>query len=289
MSTPGCYLGMPFWGFKDWVGVLYRPGSRPVDYLEQYASVFNAVEGNTTFYSLPSPDTVARWREQTPESFRFAFKFPREVTHDLALEGAGPTVAAFLSAMAPLGPRLGPFMIQLPAAFGPSRMNRLDTFLSELPAEFEYAVELRHPAFCDGTGEVRVNELLAERACDRVLMDTRAMRSGDPGHPDVMEAAHAKPDLPVHATVTHHTPLVRFVGHPDPAPNEAWLLRWRDRLADWMGEGRRPYFFVHVPNNVHSPGLARRLYALLGEKVALSGLPPFPGETEDAGGQLKLL
>lgn len=277
------------WGLKDWVGTLYRPGTAPADFLEQYASVFNAVEGNTTFYSLPAEETVARWAEQTSEAFRFAFKFPREVTHDRGLVECGPLVAAFLARLEPLGPRLGPFMIQLPAAFGPSRIDALDGFLADLPPDFEYAVELRHPAFCDGGGEARVNELLGERACDRVLMDTRAMRAGDPHHPDVVRAAHDKPDLPVHATVTHHTPFVRFVGHPDPIPNEVWLARWCERLVGWMQQGRTPYFFAHVPDNVHAPALARRLHEHLRAQLQLDPLPDFPGETEDAGGQLKLL
>lgn len=289
MSILGYHLGMPLWGFKDWLGVLYRTGSGAADFLQQYATVFNAVEGNTTFYSLPSPDTVARWGEVTPASFRFAFKMPREITHDRALDGVGRETAELLRAIEPLGERVGPVMIQLPATFGPSLLARLDAYLGRLPDAFRYAVELRHPAFCSGEGEQRVNEVLAARGADRVLMDTRAMRSGDPGHPDVVEAAHAKPALPVHAVVTADTPIVRFVGHPEPEVNVAWLQRWSERLAGWLADGRRPYFFVHVPNNVHAPGLARRFHELLRRRVDVGSLPPFPGETEDAGGQLKLL
>ncbi|HKK51291.1 MAG TPA: DUF72 domain-containing protein, partial [Myxococcota bacterium] len=47
-------LGMPFWGFAGWQGSLYARDSRPADHLAQYARVFNAVEGNTTFYATPS-------------------------------------------------------------------------------------------------------------------------------------------------------------------------------------------------------------------------------------------
>lgn len=289
MSIHAYHLGMPLWGFKDWVGSLYRPGSRPAEFLRQYASVFNAVEGNTTFYSLPSAETVARWREATPASFRFAFKLPREITHDRALDGAGRATADFLHAIAPLEERVGPLMIQLPATFGPSLLGRLDAYLARLPDAFRYAVELRHPAFCSGEGELRVNAVLTERGIDRVIMDTRPMRSGDPGHPDVATAAHAKPDLPVHAVVTAGTPFVRLVGHPDPDVNVPWMERWSERVARWIDEGSRPYFFVHVPNNVHAPGLARRFHELLARRADVGRLPPFPGESEDAGGQLKLL
>ena len=72
--TPPYRLGCPFWGCKDWVGSLYSRDARPADYLRQYASVFSAVEGNTTFYSTPSADTVQRWIAATPEHFQFCFK-----------------------------------------------------------------------------------------------------------------------------------------------------------------------------------------------------------------------
>lgn len=54
------YLGCPLWGHGGWAGRFYTAGARPADFLRQYATVFNAVEGNTTFYSLPSADAVGR-------------------------------------------------------------------------------------------------------------------------------------------------------------------------------------------------------------------------------------
>lgn len=289
MAIERYYLGMPFWGLKDWVGNLYADGTRPADFLEQYAQVFNAVEGNTTFYHLPDAATVQRWKDQTPESFRFSFKFPQEVTHKLALRNAGAIVATFLRTLAPLGTRLGPFMLQLPPRFGPSQLGQLDQFLSELPDGLPVAVELRHPALCAGEGERRANDLMAGHGVDRVLMDTRPMRSGDPSHRDVVEAAHQKPDLPVHRVVTGNTPFARVVGHPDPIVNEPWLQRWAMHLAEWIEEGRTPYFYAHVPNNLHAPPMARRLHALIGEHTGVGTLPEFPGEMREADGQMRLL
>ncbi len=70
------HLGCPFWSFGDWNGRLYTPDARPADRLAQYARVFNAVEGNTTFWSAPSAESVRRWRDAVDESFRFCFKLP---------------------------------------------------------------------------------------------------------------------------------------------------------------------------------------------------------------------
>ena len=123
MALTSLHLGCPSWGFKPWRGNLYRRNAQPAEYLEQYASVFNAVEGNTTFYSLPPADAVERWGESVPSSFRFCFKLPREITHDRGLRDAGGEAILFLRRMEPLGERLGPFMIQLPASLGPRRIN----------------------------------------------------------------------------------------------------------------------------------------------------------------------
>ena len=95
----GYYLGCSIWGNKDWVGELFTKDAKTKDFLQQYASVFNTVEGNTTFYGLPSEATVARWREETSEGFRFAFKFSRAISHEkrlvnAELETAGQDVVA---------------------------------------------------------------------------------------------------------------------------------------------------------------------------------------------------
>lgn len=163
MTIEGYYLGCPMWGFQGWVGSRYRRGTRARDFLAEYAAVFNAVEGNTTFYSVPSPETMARWREATPASFRFCFKLPQTVTHRFGLVGAGEETAAFLRRMAPLGEGLGPFMIQLPPAFGPDRLAVLDRFLRSLPGDLIFAVELRHRSFYVSETLREVDDLLAER------------------------------------------------------------------------------------------------------------------------------
>ncbi len=282
----GYYLGLPAWGLKEWAGTLYRRGSRPGDYLRQYAEVFNAVEGNTTFYSLPSPETVARWKEATPVSFRFCFKFPREISHWQGLRNAGAKTGDFLARMAPLGERLGPFMLQLPPGFGPDRAGLLERFLRALPPDFRYAVELRHPGFFASEDALRRADALLEAAgCERVILDTRPLRSGDAGHPAVAGAQHRKPDLPVTDTALGRHPLVRFIGYPDAAVNRPWLEKWSATLSRWMAEGRAPYFFAHCPDNAPMPSFARELHALLSRSADAGEMPAWPGE----GGQLSLL
>lgn len=290
MAIDGYYLGCPSWGMKEWAGHLYAAKARAQDYLAQYSRVFNAVEGNTTFYSVPPEDSVERWRQSTPPGFRFSFKLPRAVTHELELEGGEHPAAEFLARMAPLGERLGPFMIQLPPSFGPDRLAVLDFFLRSLPDGFHFAVELRHRGFYDSEEAMqRANDLLALHGAERVMLDTRAMRSGDPAHADVLAARRQKPHLPVEPIALGPHPVLRFVGHPDDQVNVPWMERWRATLVRWIRHGRRPYVFVHCPNDFHSPRLARRFHELLAEEVDVGTMPPWPGEEEVAEeGQLSL-
>src|SRR5919199_3497688 len=75
-------LGGQGWSEPDWQGVFYPRGLKPADRLAAYASAFDFVEIDSTFYAAPAPRTVEAWRERTPENFRFAAKVPQRITHD---------------------------------------------------------------------------------------------------------------------------------------------------------------------------------------------------------------
>ncbi|MCA9623495.1 MAG: DUF72 domain-containing protein, partial [Myxococcales bacterium] len=221
-------LGCPAWGLKSWSGRLFDPATPASDYLRCYAQVFNAVEGNTTFYALPKPETVARWCEDTPEDFTFCFKFPSVISHELGLAHAAKETATFLDRIAPLGPRLGPLMLQLPASFAPDHLPTLARYLEGLPSSCEVAVELRHRGFFrPGEAEKRVEGLFARRGVGWVTMDTRGLFAADRADKHVSATQRKKPQLPVRPRHTGQRPVVRFVPHPDWAHNvplvEPWL------------------------------------------------------------------
>ncbi|MEO0972746.1 MAG: DUF72 domain-containing protein [Pseudomonadota bacterium] len=282
-------LGCPLWSLADWEGQLYRAGSTSGDYLAQYASVFSAVEGNTTFYAVPAKETVARWLGQVPEGFRFCFKFPRTISHEHRLHRAEHACREFLDRLRPLQSRLGPLMLQLPASFGPPSVPVLLDFLDALPTDFTYAVELRQRRFFeDDALSDRLDEVLRERHVERIMLDSRPLRSGDAGHPDVLTAAHEKPDLPVRVQALSTSPLVRLITHPDVKVTAPWLDRWADVVLRWMTDGLRPLLFIHCPNNVHSPLFARTFHQRLAVKAAALGvdvgtLSLFPGESGPPG------
>lgn len=275
----GWRLGLPQWRERAWVGSVYSTGGAPERWLAEYARRFGAVEGNSTFYALPKAVTVAAWAEQAPDSLRFCFKLPRDITHERGLAGVTAESDAFFRLMAPLGERLGPFMIQLPATFGPQALPLLQRFLLALPGEFEYAVEVRHGAFFEGgEAEQGLNELLMERGINRVSFDSRALFAQPARDASEAEAQQRKPRLPVRAVATGPSPIVRFVASNSWAASADFWRAWRRPLQRWLEEGRRPYLFIHAADNTLAPAHA------LEAQLLLEGLPGWhePEPLQDA-------
>jgi uncharacterized protein YecE (DUF72 family) len=280
MAAPGLHLGLPMWANPAWRGGFYPPHGGG---LAEYARVFSAVEGNTTFYSgAPRPETLAAWAAQAPAGFRFCFKLPARLTHERRLLGVVAEVEAFLAALGPLHDRLGPVMVQLPRDFGVEELSQLDSLLRDWPAGIPCAVEVRHREFFHkGAAERALNRLLISHGVDRVMLDVRPLFGGpDVGHPGLRKAMEEKPKRPLHVLSTAACPLVRFIGHLDLATNERYFEAWVERLSLWIKQGKTPFLFVHTPDNRQAPMLARRLHARLAEAIDLAPLAPFAGENQ---------
>lgn len=273
------------WAKQAWRGTLYPPHGGNAGLLEEYARVFSTVEGNTTFYSgAPRAETVATWARQAPADFRFCFKLPAALTHQRRLAGVAADVDGFLEALAPLRDRLGPVMVQLPRDFGADELPQLEGLLSRWPTGIPCAVEVRHREFFHkGTAEIALNRLLITHGADRVMLDVRPLFSTPAGdHPGLLKAQGEKPKRPLHVLSTGGRPLVRFIGHVDPAINERYFQPWIERLALWIKQGKTPFLLVHTPDNRGAPELARRLHSRLAEHCSLPPLPGFPGERQEA-------
>ena len=267
------YLGCPSWSENAWREGLYPQNARPTDFLSLYAQVFNAVEGNTTFYARPAPTTVQRWAQSTPEHFRLTAKFPRDISHGGDLREQLHAAEDFLQLLQPLGVRVAPFWLQLPASFGPQRLTELVSFIDALQRPL--AVEVRHPEFfARGDAERLLNRLLMDRGVERICLDPRALFSCDSSDPAVRRAQAKKPRVPPRPAAFTQCPQVRFIGRPELEANDPYLLPWVEKVAGWIEEGRTPYMFLHTPDNHRAPELARRFHQQLSER--LPGLPQLP-------------
>jgi len=87
-------------------------------HLERYASVFNVVEINTSFYRPHRRATYERWAASVPDDFAFAVKLPKAITHEARLVVDAEPIERFLEETAGLGGKRGPILIQLPPSLG---------------------------------------------------------------------------------------------------------------------------------------------------------------------------
>ena len=281
-------IGLPMWYQPQWCGQWLPPGASSSSALTDYAGVFGTIEGNTTFYALPSEERARQWLAQVPEHFRFSFKIPKQISHAeqplLALQQYQNVLIRFVQMMAP---RTGVLMLQLPASFHAHRTDELLRVLDCLRAfvPVPLAVECRHISFFDKReGEQRLLRGLADREVNRVVFDSRGLFADESDAPEVHEARQKKPRMPVHPIATGQNPVVRFIGSKDWQSNERWLMQWQSKLCEWLNEGREPYVFLHTAGNGDVPGFASWVMEQWG--VAL---PPWAYEqqrTEDLFGRL---
>src|SRR6266567_5004298 len=169
---------------------------------------------NPPFYATPNAETVARWRVETPSTFRFCFKIPRAISHEPRLDTAKTQLMAFLERMRALQERLGPMFLQLPPSFGPAELPQLEAFLQFWPGDVRLAVEVRHPEFYTEQHASTLNNLLRQYNAARVMMDTRPIRMGAAKEQALLQARERKPDLPLQVAITTDFTFVRYIGNP---------------------------------------------------------------------------
>jgi uncharacterized protein YecE (DUF72 family) len=140
-------IGCSGWNYAHWRERVYPKGVPQRRWLEHYATLFDTVEVNNTFYRLPKRESVAAWVEQTPPDFLFAVKASRFLTHMKRLTDMGQGVERFYERIEPLAasPKLGPVLWQLPETFHRDD-ERLAFALERLPPG-RHCFEFRHPSW----------------------------------------------------------------------------------------------------------------------------------------------
>lgn len=267
------YLGCPVWSYKGWIGKFFPKHAPASEFLRLYSQKLNCVEGNTTFYATPSPDTIVRWCQETPETFRFCPKISRSISHAARLDASKSELLTFVERMRGLCTRLGPMFLQLPPNFAPTHLSQLQTFLDFWPQDLRLAVEVRHPDYYVKPHEQNLNTLLTQYHVARVMMDTRPIRVGPASEQQMLQARERKPDLPVHLARTTDFIFLRYIGHPRMEMNEPFLDQWAPRLAEWYKQGETLYVFCHCPFEEHSPDICVELYRRVNKFVPLAPLP----------------
>lgn len=176
--------GTSSWSEASWKGVFYPEGLPAGEQLSYYATQFDTVEADVTYYRVPDARLVGGWERKLPADFRLAAKFPRSIVHGgeqatpdpskvLVPTAVGEDLERFLAHMSLLGPKCGPLVLQFPyfnqKVFRSAEpfLERLAAFLDGLPQSFRYGVEVRNKSWIDE----RLCGLLRERNVALVWVD----------------------------------------------------------------------------------------------------------------------
>ncbi len=270
-------IGLPAWAYSGWNNTYFNTSPTA---LASYASVFNTVEGNTTFYHVPDEKSVSNWLESVAgHEFKFCFKFPKSVTH--LNKPNLHELELFIRRISPLTDHIGPFLLQFPSTVGPNEISRIDSILENIPEHFRTAIEVRNEDFF--THPELLEPTIEKYKLGRVIMDTRSVFNGDRNHPEVLAALHQKPDLPVPGQVYNGLMMIRLLLHPDLASNEKYIDQWATRTARALNSDCQCYMMIHCPNNQHCPELALQFHNSVRRKlqqsdstIELPTLAPWP-------------
>lgn len=236
-------VGTSGWNYRDWPGIFYPESLKSRDYLSYYASHFDTVELNYSFYHLPRPETYRSWAAQTPAEFEFAVKASRAITHIRRLKNVKDAWLKFLGNAGELGPKLGPVLLQLPPSFR-ADLVLLREFLDLTPPSApRLAFEFRHASwFTDAAAG-----LLREREAALVI----AQSSRYPQAP--LDAATGFVYLRFHGPE-------RLFGS---SYSEAQLRTWAARVRGWLSTGRDVYAYFNNDFQGYALDNARTLGAMV--------------------------
>ncbi len=231
------YIGCAKWNRQD-LKNFYPRGTK--DELQYYASQFNCIELNATFYRIFPAEQYEKWYDKTPENFRFFPKITNEISHLRRLnDHIYPTIDRYLEVTSGLKEKLGTVFLQMHNNFAPKNWDRVVKFVEYWPKEFALAMEFRHTDWFNDEGASReLYHLLEENGIANVLVDTAGRR-------DLM-----------HMRLTNNEAFVRYVGANHPSDYDR-LDDWIVRLKSWYDQGlRNLHFFVHQNLELESPLLS---------------------------------
>lgn len=231
-------VGTSGFSYDEWIGTFYPEDLPKKKMLEHYASQFQAVEINNTFYRLPSAKLLGDWKARVPQAFQFCLKMAQKVTHfgRLKVEGpVGDAVRYFFETKKVLAESAGPTLVQLPPNLKktPEHVERLGRFFEIVPKEEPLVMEFGSDTWLDE----EVYAMLRTRGASLCVVD-------DDKHPQ---------DLLRTASFGYFR--LRRVEYTDEA-----LAAWKQRIE--KGGYEQAYVFFKHEDEGTGPKLAKRFLAL---------------------------
>ncbi len=248
------YVGCAKWNKAD-LKNFYPKGTK--DELGYYSSQFNCIELNATFYRLFPATQFEKWRETTPDGFKFFPKLGQDISHWARLKDTEEKVEEFVSRASHLQDKLGVPFLQMHNNFGPKDFDRVKAFVENWHYDIPLAIEFRKTDwYNDAKISAELYELLESNKIANVLVDTAGRR-------DLM-----------HMRLTTPTAFVRYVG-ANHASDYNRLDDWVKRIAVWKKQGLKElYFFVHQNIEKESPMLSAYFIKKLNKKIGTNLVVP---------------
>jgi uncharacterized protein YecE (DUF72 family) len=165
------YIGTSGWLYDHWKGVFYPAEIKKNNWFNHYISCFSTVEINATFYRKFKDETFIRWKNISPDDFRFVLKVPRIITHVKKLVDVKKEISEFCRQAGFLENKLGCLLLQLPP-FIPYQPELLHDTLNSFEKEISVAVEFRNESWMISNSE----ELLKKQGAIYCNSDSPAIR-----------------------------------------------------------------------------------------------------------------
>lgn len=210
-------IGTSGWNYPDFREGFYGDLAQK-DWLGYYATRFNAVEVNATFYHQQRKSAFEHWNAQTPDDFVFAIKGHRFLTHMKRLNEPAQPLEKSRESAAGLAGKLAVVIWQMPRSLRKD-IPRLEGFAEALSTwkEARHAMEFRHPSWFDD----EVAACLSRHRIANCLSDAA--------------------DWPMWEAVTTDLVYIRLHGHVQTYASQYGaeeLAIWAARMRHWQGQGR---------------------------------------------------
>lgn len=226
------HIGTSGWSYKHWKEDFYPKGLKQTEWLAFYVKSFDVTEINTSFYRLPTEETVVNWIKKVPKKFLFCPKMSRFLTHMRKLNDPEEPLERFFGVFKPMKKQMGPVLVQLPrmVKFKYDVADYFFKLLKRSYRDYEFVLEVRHPTWLEKDGL----NLLAKYEIGLVIS-----QSGD--------------RFPYTEMVTARNIYVRFHG-PEALYASSYsdedLKYFAKKFRKWVKKGHEIWAFFN--NDIHS-------------------------------------
>ena len=239
-KNPKIYIGCAKWGRKEWIGKIYPKGTKDAQFLDEYVKHYNSIELNASHYKLYNTGDIKKWAGKTKDSdFLFCPKVYQGISHFGNLKDKQFLTDSFLEGVTAFEKNLGPIFLQVSDKFGPKRKEELYEYLSLLPKDVSFFLEVRH---ADWFTAPHLNDLLLhlkKLQIGFVITDTAGRRDCCHMHLSVPKA------------------FIRYVGNSLHPTDYKRIDDWVNRIKYWLENGLSElYFFMHMHDEAFSPELS---------------------------------